>query len=62
MLTTQQWIRFSRARSVPKSYGDALKYFKPPEQAKMDAFVKRELPFVQLAPAHGQGHFDCDTD
>jgi len=47
---------------VPKSYGDALKYFKPPEQAKMDAFVKRVLPFVQLAPAHGQGHFDCDTD
>jgi len=29
---------------VPKSYGDALKYFKPPEQAKVDAFVKRELP------------------
>ena len=35
---------------VPKSYGEALKYFKPPEQAKVDAFIKRELPLVQLAP------------
>ncbi len=32
------------------------------QQAKVDAFVKRVLPFVELAPAHGQGHFDCDTD
>ena len=35
---------------VPKSYGEALKYFKAPEQAKVDAFIKRELPLVQLAP------------
>ena len=35
---------------VPKSYGDALKYFKPPEQANVDAFIKQELPLVKLAP------------
>ena len=35
---------------VPKSYGETLKYFKPPEQAKVDAFIKQELPLVQLAP------------
>ena len=35
---------------VPKSYGETLKYFKPPEQVKVDAFIKQELPLVQLAP------------
>ncbi len=37
---------------VPKSYGDALKYFKAPEQAEVDALIKRELPLLQLAPLH----------
>lgn len=37
---------------VPKSYGDALKYFKAPEQAEVDALINRELPLVQLAPLH----------
>lgn len=35
---------------VPKSYGDALRYFKQPDQAKVDAFIKRELPLVHLSP------------
>jgi len=35
---------------VPESYGETLKYFKPPEQVKVDAFIKHELPLVQLAP------------
>jgi len=35
---------------VPKSYGTTLRYFKPPEQAKVDAFIKEALPMVQVAP------------
>lgn len=36
--------------NVPKSYGDSLRYFKKPVQAKVDAFIKQELPNVELAP------------
>ena len=35
---------------VPESYGDKLRYFKRPEQSKVDALLGQELPGVQLAP------------
>jgi hypothetical protein len=38
---------------VPLSYGQRLRCFKPANQALVDAFVKQQLPFVDLAtPRH----------
>jgi hypothetical protein len=35
---------------LPLSYGDQLRYFKPPSQEDVDAFVRQQLPLVHLAP------------
>lgn len=36
---------------LPWCYGQTLRFFKPPSQDRVDAFVRQQLPLVTLAPA-----------